>query len=376
MPLDRTFTLFVETLAAGDEPTERQRGELWDKLRRSLVAELKRRGLWLHPPAFVGVIGYGSWGAGDAVEDRVADAYGFVFVDRLAALVRHSRSKPNIDGLVSLNVRHFLYERMKLHDPLGHRAYTVVHGAARAALEQGELTVVAAVGRGSGDSLAGARLAFDTNAQAVPRSRDELPASAVERVETWLDELMPDLVVTTGRGLPVVIRRLSRRLPELAENGVESFELASLVAAVKQRVRRRWQLAFRHDQGELVPETPADGESPVDWVRMVRPDSRYAERQSYHRLVECIGRRVDRLAAETAEAELPRLWTCLVTYAADGEGGLADTSDRSPPSRRQLAAFLGLPRDRVHKMLARLQQQARWCTARLARSGSPRGGGR
>src|SRR5947199_68635 len=116
------FTVFVSGLRGAATPDADLFHDAWHGLRAALVQEMKKRGLWQSPPSYLGVYGWESWGSEalqgsgsartqSALGELVADCYAFIFVDRLQSLKRHLQDKPDIDGLVLLNVRHFLHER-------------------------------------------------------------------------------------------------------------------------------------------------------------------------------------------------------------------------------------------------------------------------
>lgn len=375
---DRPFTLYLDLLLGEREPAEDQLEDLWSALRRAVRAELQRRGLWRSPPRFLGYAGRETWLANDAeaLRELLSDIYCFVFVDRLGALARQRRAKPNIDGLVFLNIRHFFHERMKHHDPVGYRIFEVVYGAVESAVERQALVLLPGPESQQGgtrtSAIARGSLAFpgvDTGADAP----DPAPGLPAEVLESWLDELMPELVTAPGRGRKAVMDRLSDALTELERKGVGVFRFELLVRELEERVRRRWRTAFHEAQGESVREAASE-DGPATWVRIVRPTPRYAEQQGFRHLVACVGRRVD------AEAEGPppkpglrRLWSCLLAHAADADGAIRGKSAQRPPSRRQLARFLDLPRDRVAGYLEILGREVENCDAELSRSARRQG---
>ncbi|MES1245070.1 MAG: hypothetical protein ABUT39_25930, partial [Acidobacteriota bacterium] len=119
------FTAFVDGLHGERTPDADLFHDAWHGLRAALVGEMKKRGLWQSPPCYLGAYGWESWdaeegtGAGraqGALGELVADCYAFIFVDRLQSLKRQLLDKPDIDGLVLLNIRHFLHERQRVHD--------------------------------------------------------------------------------------------------------------------------------------------------------------------------------------------------------------------------------------------------------------------
>src|SRR6185436_13009074 len=146
------FTAFIRGLQGERTPDADLFHDAWHGLRAALVNEMKKRGLWQSPPCYLGAYGWESWDseapqgsnrAQGALGELVADCYAFIFVDRLQNLKRHLEDKPDIDGLVLLNVRHFLHERQRVHDPLGFRVFELLQFAVEDAIASGALYVLA-----------------------------------------------------------------------------------------------------------------------------------------------------------------------------------------------------------------------------------------
>ena len=151
----RVFTEHVRALEGGGEPDPQRLAAVRGALQGALRGELRRRGLWNAPPDYLGV--YGAEGWEDALEELVSALYAFVFVERSRALQAQLRIKPNVDGLVFLNVRHFLHERQKEHDPLGSQVFEVLQSAVRRAVAVGDLHVLAGDPRVRNETVLGFR---------------------------------------------------------------------------------------------------------------------------------------------------------------------------------------------------------------------------
>ncbi|MCP4655063.1 MAG: hypothetical protein GY856_06545, partial [bacterium] len=55
MPEDAVaFTVYVRELGSGDEPSPAVFEAAWNKLRRVLISELRKRALWSAPPSYLG----------------------------------------------------------------------------------------------------------------------------------------------------------------------------------------------------------------------------------------------------------------------------------------------------------------------------------
>lgn len=370
----RIFTDYVRALSEGREPDPDLVQALEEALRKTLVSEMRRRGLWESPPGWLGVFGWERWeprgsgpGGDGALEELLAECYAFIFVSRLRSLEAQLRIKPNIDGLVFLNIRHFLHERQKTHDPLGSQVFEVLQSAVRDAVEAGKLRVVEGDERIRNDTI----LAFgkeETGPGAAPTLR--------ETVAAWNDELLPELVTLRGRRQEEVVRRLRDRLSDLREKGIESFRFKDLVDPMKADVRARWAAALELAGGEVAAEREA-GETRVP---LVSPDTGIEEQQLFRWLVACVLDRIERSDVnDKTRRYLLTLWNFLRIRAAGAPVAgfdLAEQEEESP-SLRKISDLLHIPRERLpglYKVLGGLLTDCRdasmaWNTARAFRPG-------
>jgi hypothetical protein len=324
------FTAFVAGLRGAATPDADLFHDTWHGLRAVLVQELKRRGLWESPPHYLGVCGWERWdseappGSGparaqSALGELVADCYAFIFVDRLEGLKRHLQDKPDIDGLVLLNVRHFLHERQKVHDPLGFRVFELVQAAVEEAVASDDLHVLAGDRKIRNDTLLGFHPAAEPLATPADWERIAL---------RWNDELMPDLVTAQTRRLAAVARRLRELLLELPGHGVEAFRLKDLLAPLKRDARGRWAMLLEKEEG--------DG----------------ASGQSFEEVARRVSASIERLEADSrTRTQLMTLWRHL--WRQQGEEG--QEAGRLP-SHRQLGQRLNIPRERLPVLFDLLRQ--------------------
>ena len=324
------FTAFVSGLQGARTPDADLFHDTWHGLRAALVQELKRRGLWESPPHYLGVCGWERWdseapGAGparaqSALGELVADCYAFIFVDRLQSLKRHLEEKPEIDGLVLLNVRHFLHERQREHDPLGFRIFELLQAAVEAAVASGDLHVLAGDRKIRNDTLLGFRPAAEPLATPADWERIAL---------LWNDELMPDLVTAQTRKLAAVGRRLRELLLELPGLGVEAFRFKDLLDPLKRDARGRWATLLAEEEG-------GDGLSG----------------QSFEEVARRVSASIERLEADArTRSQLRTLWHHL--WRQNGE---ADREAGRPASYRQLGQRLDIPRERLPGLFDLLRQ--------------------
>lgn len=359
-PKRPTFTDLLRRLGPGGERTDEEETflALWEALRAALVAELRKRSLWQSSPCFLGVYGAESWQEGerpggslesrslDPLDELVADCYAYIFVDRLRALHAQLQVKPNIDGLVFLNIRHFLHERQKEHDPLGFQIFETLRKAVRKAVEAGVLEVLEGDPRVRNETVLG----FRSGAGPVASE----PADLTRVVQQWNNELLPDLVTAHGRGRQPVLGSLQRRLQDLEGQGFEAIRFKDLVDPLKQDVRSRWAGLLEREVAEV--ETDEAARQLNAMAHLFRPDLRLEEREAFRALVCCISELLDRFEdGEVTRRHLERLWGFLRTWAGHGE------ELEAFPSHRKLAGLLEIPRDRLPELFAVLQKAATEC---------------
>lgn len=383
----------------------------WEALAQVLRREMQRRGLWSAPPTFLGTYGWQSWRQPGALDDVTNQCFTYVFVQRLRSLKAQLEIKDNIDGLVFRNVRNFLHDLQKRHDPVGYRAYEILRRAVETALEEGTLvkepgsgarglggkTVLAVRGavadRPGGGDLGTAEP--DSEQRGSEQAGNEQPETGEpdtgerERrrralaalVSQWNSDLLPDLILSRGRKRDEVARRLAARLPEAAEDGVPAFRFREVLALMRGDLRQRWAALLWQAGGagearrDTVETTAEADEGDTGFVRVLtlyhrepEPGSELARRQRFRRLTDCVSREVESAPGDDrSRAYLERLWQFLRSCA---------TSSEEIPSRRKLASFLSIPRDRMPELHRTLAEYLRRCQEALRSAGREAGSDR
>lgn len=325
--LSSVFTAFVRYGLHGERtPDADLFHDAWHGLRAALVCEMKKRGLWHSPPSYLGAYGWESWDSEapqGALGELVADCYAFIFVDRLQSLKRQLQEKPDIDGLVLLNIRHFLHERQRAHDPLGFRIFEMLQAAAEDAVSSGALHILAGDRKIRNDTFLG----FEPAAE-LPSTPPDLEPIVLR----WNDELMPALVTARTRQQAAVGRRLRELLLELPQCGIEAFRFKDLLDPLKRDARERWAAL----QAPALPGSADDS------------------RQSLEELTRCVSTSIDRMEADArTRTQLRTLWRYL--WRQHGEEG-QEEGGRNESSYRQLGQRLKIPRERLPVLFSLLRQ--------------------
>jgi hypothetical protein len=339
---------FTEALRALDAPEEPRRGaveRLLTGLRDALGVELRRRGLWECPPSYLGVIGSPYWDD-EALDELAAECYLYNLA-RLRSLRAQLRLKANVDGFVLLNVRHFVFERQRAHDPLGYRLYEVLAGAAERLLAAGTLHLLAGGPKLRNETLLG----FSPGAGARLARPDELAAVA----SSWNDELLETLLAPAGGGDRTPgDQRIAERLADLSRRGIAAFRFGELLEPWKRDARARW--AHRADEGASWAGEDAEDGGLLRLVRAVEPDTAVEDTDSFARLVACVAGRLQGGAGPGEQGELWALWSCLAHHAGD-------PAREEVPSQRAVATATGIPRHRLPALYAELGRLVDACRA-------------
>jgi len=360
----RVFTEYVESLGTtGDPPDQKSFDRVWNALQTALRTELRVRGLWTSPPRYLGVVGSDRWDE-ETLDELTTDAYVFNFVHRLRSLRAQLEVKPNIEGLVLLNLKNFLYERQRRHDPLGSRLFQTLRSALRGLVEDGALEV----SRGASEIRNETVLRF-ARPPSTPTADDltgPSPAPSLQELTaTWGDDLLPELVTARGGRYDVVTASLGRRIAGLRDRGCQRFTFKELADPLKTAVRERWR-ALHTYAGEDAGEGGApQGDEAFGTVRRIaRPDEELEDAEAFEKVTDCVERRMDRLDTDERTGEyLSNLWQFLRIHAA---------GERDLPSRRKLAERLEIPRNRFPELYGTLGELLEACRKLLLEPPRPR----
>ncbi len=339
----------------GPGPTAETFSDMWGALRALLVVEMKRRSSWLSPPSYLGVVGHHAWtipgSDSDALEELAAQCFEYVFIRRLGSLRIQTETKPSIDGLVVLAIRHFLLEAQRRSDPLGFRVYEVLQRIVRKMLETERLFLVSGDERIRNDTL----LAM---AVSVP-VKEILRVDPSPLADRWSLSYLEELVTASHKALTELIRTLGAELVSWLGPDTPGFRFGDLAAALKDQVRSGWSGRYL---SALFPPIPSFEERTDDSAQASDSQSRF------EKLARCVTRTIaDSGGRKKTRAYLSRLWSFLEAFAAD-RLDLEDSdlgAGRELPSGRQLSKILDIPRERIPGLLESLRGQLRDCRQRI-----------
>jgi len=356
------FAAYLRSLGpSGDPPDDDAVGRILDTLRRALVHEMKKRSLWSAPPRYLGAYGGCCWTDGDLLEDLLLDCYLFIFVRRLPGLRDQLLAGKNIDGLVFRNIRNFLTDTQRRHDPLGYRIFGIARSAVRGLLETAKLHLCAGDPEVGNDTVLAFSPWHDAQATADVDLRQQAAA--------WTDELIPELI--TAWSTTKLSELLAERITRLSDDDVEVFRFRELVEPLKAEARARWYAIRRDGEGEAVIEEGSGGMLSI--IRLVQPHSELEQRESFEQLLACMEERLERLRAKEKMKEyLHRLWLFIRGWAAEpapgsaGAGDPAGDRDDRFHADQKLGEWLGIPRHRIPSLKATLGNLLEACGGAVA----------
>ena len=355
--MSHLYNDFIDSLASGRSPDPDRVSEVCAELGKDLRRELNRRGLWTSSPKLVGIEDR-AW-SDDALVELVLAAYEHSFLRRLRGLKNHRRhrdrkgKKKDAAGLIRRNLRNFLTDRQKQHDPIGYFLFENSCKAVRQAIAAGDVAILNApppeTERGDVD---GATLLGFGSGLAPVTDREQLD----EIVPEWSDVLFPGLITARTNALKRELDKLALCLADLSDAGVEAFRLGDLVGALKHEMRRRWQQRMAEDLGEAGREDLDPDSEPT---AIVRPEDEVDGEQRLAWIVRCVSQRIVALAPGAARDLLFwKVWPFVRSCQAN---------DAPRPPWTVISRELDIPRKRVKRLYDRLGEMTVRCRELLGR---------
>lgn len=319
-----TYTAYVVA------PSRVNFDQVWKKLQQQIYTELRRRGLWEMSPIVLGIQGR-RWD--EVIDELLQEVFLYVFVERLENLRKKlaTSQQKNIDGIVVLQIRHCLTALQRNNDPIGYRVYELSLSAVDACVTDGKLVV-------RGDEKVRNETVLEFSGTSM--SSDIPPGDVLppERLNAWMDRLLPDLMTARYRAVAPVVKTLGELIIELRDEGVDSFRFKDLVDPLKNETRRRWLSIWSEGTSTDVPA--------------------YRD-ADLHGLSRCVNGKIDGEQRKKTREDLFRTWTFLRATNAERNG--------HKPSRFKLAQEIGIDRSRVDTLLGTLKRMVEECLSGQSR---------
>ncbi len=365
------FSGYVRSLdPTGAPPSPTAFDDALEKLRKALVYELKKRALWSAPPSYLGIFGGAHWAQGDLLDELLLDCYEFIFIRRLKGLRNQLSIKKNIDGLVFLNIRHFLYETQKRHDPLGFRTFEILQEAILRLLKRDIVYLLEGDPKVRNDTVLGFSPSLD------PQLARDIDLSS--QIVIWNNELLPELITAWNR--EPTLKKLQGMIGDLRATDIEVFCFRDLIEPMRDDVRGRWHAIQLDADSETAVER--SGAELVSIVQFIRPEHEFEDQQSYRKLADCVAEAIDQQKARRKTLEyLHRLWQFLHAWAAESdpehravnaaeaqqdedqqhESGPRPNRTGRMPTDVRLGELLRIPRGRIPSLKKTLGDLAKAC---------------
>ncbi len=345
------YTEYLSNLPGDGQPDEALALQVLARLRGDLRLQIKKRGLWTLPPALLGIPG-SSWDD-TTLEELVHEAYLYIFSDRLKNLTPQLKLRDNVDGLVVLNLKHFLTHLQRKTDPIGYRVYEVAYSAIGKAVAAGNLHCLSDHDRIRNDTVLGFSRRSDPQHHA---SSSEIEA----HVPAWNEDLLPELITARGRGVTKVVSNLRDHIVALKSHGVAAFRFGDLVLPLKHDIRRRWAAVWDQDAGEMAAELGDAGVAAM--VRVFEPVT-YDDGRGLPWLLECVPASIDQRRDEGRKNRegLWKLWQYIRGFTLDSD---PSRGGRKLPSASALGTLLGIYRERIPRLLEILRSLVEACRSR------------
>lgn len=308
---------------------------------KALKHVLHHRGLFYSSPSLLGYAG-SSWADEEVMSDLVFDCLQRSLVTRLRGLRGLLQKSGAIDGVVVLNIKNFVWEKQKKHDPVGYAVFQNLKAAAAHLVDADELR------RLNAQDIS----AFNGNTvYSIKAASSEAVADKTQLKEVLLRSgLMFDGLqsfTTVGvKGQEILVETIK----SLKGFGIASFSVNALKKALCSLISES-QTVRPVTSHQIVSEVFED--SPEN-SRTVPQDAGYQESESHAHMVQQIHLEIDN--SRRTQAVRKRLHQML-DLAAEAWSGKNSTGEFSVEG---LQSTLGIERTTVYddlKFLASLRER-------------------
>ena len=327
-PADDLLSAHVRALVAPRPPGEVRAAALAataasEAIAEMLTRELRRRGLWGSPPAWLGVVA-GRWDEPGALDDLRMDAWLECVVELRHTLAGYLQVHPSITPVIRRKIGFFVTRRQKQHDPVGYAVFKNLEGAILDEVEEGGLALAG-----------GERVRNDSVLCPPPRLQEAEQLVPLDGVVDRHRAALAEAGAALGRRSKPGKEAAQRLLRALSRAGHGCFRMGALVGILKPVARA------------YAPVLPAD--DPAEPL-VTRPG--WEDWEAFEALNVLVRARV------TGQRRLVELWDTL-REAALAEG--------PAPSQAELAIRFGVGKSTMNDDFARLAAIVRKIQAELNR---------
>lgn len=341
--MNKVFSDHVAALAAKEDTDLEVLDAAWTVLRSALQS----RGIYSEGPGLLGYNGT-TWDDEDAQQDFVHDAYCRAILSRLRGLHRNLLQSGNIEMLVKRNLRNFVGERQRRHDPAGDAIFQNLKVALLELCRTGFLT---RIGKESADDWkTDDQLCFQGEPQSDVATTEQVRV-ALEQTGIQFEGLENLLRISEASQAPLLdaIRRL-------AECGCTHFSVKTLKSGlVELATAAGISLASVREQRF----SDSDAEF-LENVRTVSPDSGYEQSEHYENLFREVHEAIDQLPKSD---QIKSRWHSVTEHfreVAMGKGG------QGSASTDQLAERFGTCRSTTHDDISAVRELCRRILAKTS----------
>ena len=239
-PKKTLFTQYIKNQQPSDYSPE-----LLEAVAKALHAEMKKRGLWNAPPAWLGYKDWSYWDEnrnGNRACKKVLPKYSYAFndlfvtcyittiIEPLPKLQAQPKTFDNIDTLIFRNINYFISNLQRKNDPLGYNVAQQAKNAIHCAIDKG---IFAPSDLNHDGNVSNKTLltiySFDTS---ITPSEKAFILEVLRNNPTW-----KDIRLKLAGKSQTVQEPLCQIVCQLTEAGILCFRFNVLVDAMKEDVR-------------------------------------------------------------------------------------------------------------------------------------------
>jgi len=259
-----------------------------DIIGKVLTSKMQERNLWDQPPILLGYSDHQAWNKKDAFSDIKIDCYEYAVLRRYQSLKAQTLIKENIDGLVFLNIDHFLLERQKAHDPEGYAIFKNVEAVLQNLSESGSITIDNPQDKKKIRNETVCRLAVQNDKICFP---DSIALKQIMASYPEYETIVNDSIKISKKAQ----QRLSSLIVHLKKEGTAVFRVRDLVEVLKKASRivssevssSDFEKDFHKELSEMMVSSDRETEAGIDAVGMHEKLKKEIDKLKKHNKVKC-----------------------------------------------------------------------------------------